>query len=385
MRLALAAILALAGAGPAAAQALLQPPAPAPPTLAEVRRDMGIPSRDLDLRGQRDSVGFAWRADQMAKTWELSATPPAPDSLGPLPAPGAALVICTHDDYLYAGRVYRRILPLVTARTVVLIGTFHRYRRFGEHDRLVFDPYRAWRTPDGPLPVAGLREELLARLPRADYVQDAAMHDSEHSLEALAYWLKHIRPDAEIVPIIVPAAGFARLETLADHLGTALAAVLAQHGWQLGRDVAIAVSTDGVHYGPDFKYVPYGEGGVAAYEQAVAKDRALLRGPLAGPLTTDKVRELYGEFVDPDHPDQYRLTWCGRFAVPTGLLVLERLARARQGTVAVGHAVAYATSVGWPQLPLAATGLGATAPANLYHFVGYPAAAFTLERRAGAE
>ena len=379
MRSALALVALLATASSAFAQAALQPQAAAPPTLEQARADMNIPSRSLDLRGQRDSVGFASTAAQMAKVWELSATGPAPDSLGPAPAPGVAGVICPHDDYLYAGRVYRRVLPLITARRVVLVGVFHRYRRFGEHDRLVFDPYRAWRTPDGPVPVSRLREDLLAHLAPEDFVQDAAMHDSEHSLEALVYWLRHVQPDLEIVPIIVPAAPFERLKELADHLGGALDAVLTAHDWQLGRDVAIAISTDGVHYGTDFKYVPYGDGGPAAYERATAKDRALLAGPLAGTLTIGKVRDLYATFVNPARPDDYRLTWCGRFAVPFGLLLLERTAR-DLGPLA-GHPLAYATSVGWPELPVRAAGLGATAPSNLYHFVGYPAVAFTPAAR----
>jgi hypothetical protein len=45
-----------------------------------------------------------------------------------------------------------------------------------------------------------------------------------------------------------------------------------------------------------------------------------------------------------------------------------------------GHPLAYATSVGWPELPVRDLGLGATAPASLYHFVSYPAVAFTLGR-----
>jgi len=376
MRTLLALGMALLACPAAFGQALLQPPPTSPPTLEQVRADMNIPSLSLDLRGQRDSVGFASRTEQMARAWELSATPPAPDSFGPLPAPGVAAVICPHDDYLYAGRIYRRVLPLVTARTVVLVGVFHRYRRFGEHDRLVFDPFKAWRAPDGPVPVSRLREDLLSRLPKEDFVQDEAMHDSEHSLEALAYWLRHLRPDLEIVPIIVPAARLERFEALADHLGGALADAMRTRGWRLGPDVAIAISTDGVHYGPDFKHVPYGQGGISAYQKATANDHALLKGPLSGALTSAKVRELYATFVNPANPDEYRLTWCGRFAVPFGLLLLERVARGA-GTP-VGHPVAYATSVGWPELPLRDVGLGATAPANLYHFVSYPAVAFTV-------
>ncbi len=375
MRFALALALLLVVVPCAHAQAAPAAPAATPPTLAEVRAAMDIPSVSLDLRGQRDSVGFASGAAQMAKVWELAALPPAPDSLGPLPTPGVVGVLCPHDDYLYAGRVYRRILPLVTARTVVLIGVFHQYRSFGVHDRLVFDRYRAWRTPDGPVRVSGLREDVIAHLLPDDFVQSAAMHDSEHSLEALVYWLHHARPDLEIVPILVPAARYDRMVLLAGRLAGALAATMEARDLVLGRDVAVAISSDGVHYGADFHYVPYGEGGADAYERAVAKDLALLAGPLNGPLTPDRIRALAAEFTDPRNPDQYRLTWCGRFSVPFGLLLLEQLSRLSGPFVA--RPVAYATSVSGPELPVRDLGLGTTAPANLHHFVSYPAVAFT--------
>jgi len=373
----LAVPILVAACSPVLAQAVSAPGPASPPSLEEVRKGMGIASHG-DVRGQQDIVGFASKPEQMARAWDASLAPPAPERLGEPPAPGVAAVICPHDDYLYAGRVYRKVLPLVTARTVVLVGVFHKYRRFGVRDRLVFDTYRAWRTPDGDVPVSPLRDDLLAALPKDDVLRDAAMHDSEHSLEALVYWLRHARPDLSIVPIIVPATSFDRLSELADRLGRALGDSLTKRGWRLGRDVAIAISTDGVHYGPDFKYVPFGEGGVEAYVRAAEQDRALLRGPLSGPVTPDKVRRLFAEFVDPERPDDYRLTWCGRFSVPMGLLLLERTARAMGLGTPVGHPVAYATSVGSPELPVRDVGLGPTAAANLYHFVGYPAAAFTL-------
>jgi len=361
-------------------QAALAPAAPSPPTLEEVRKSMGIPSEG-DLRGQQDVIGFASRADQMARVWDLSATPPDPDRLGQPPAPGVAAIIAPHDDYLYSGRIYRRMAPLVTARTVVLVGVFHRYRRFGVRDRLVFDPYRAWRAPDGPVPVSPLRQEVMARLPKDEWTQDAAMHDSEHSLEALVYWLRHQKADLEILPVIVPAASFERLERLAADLGGALAASMQARGWRLGRDVAVVISSDAVHYGPDFKHVPFGEGGVEAYVRATARDREILTGPLAGPLERGRIRTLFSGFVNPENPDEYRLTWCGRFSIPLGLLLLDETARALGAGAITGHPIAYATSVGSPELPVREIGLGETAPANLYHFVGYPAAAFTTASR----
>ena len=342
------------------------------PSLASVRHDMVIPSVG-DTRGRVDSSGYALGPVQMAKTWELSALPPAPDSLGTRPAPGVFGAICPHDDFNFAGRVYRRVLPLVTARTVVLIGVFHRYKRFGEHDRLVFDPYRAWTAADGKVPVSSLRDGLLKRLPVADCVVDTTAHDLEHSLEPLVCWLRHTNPDVQIVPIIVPAAHFERLEELGEHLAAALTAEMKARHWTLGRDVAIAISADAIHYGPDFNQTLFGTG-FPAYEKAVAKDHALLTGPLSGRLTVDGIRTLYETFVDPEHPDDYRWTWCGRFSVPLGLLTLERLTRAQGGVV--GHAVAYGTSIGWPELGLRDIGMVPSAPSNVYHFVGYPGVVF---------
>lgn len=362
-------------AGRARAQAVSQPAQAAPPTLSDVRKGMAIPSSG-DVRGQQDGVGFATTAAQMARTWELSGTPPAPETLGEAPPPGVLGVVCPHDDYLYAGRVYRKVLPLVTAKTVVLVGVFHKYRAFGARDVLVFDPYRAWRAPDGEVPVSPLREAVLARMPKGSWVKDAAAHDREHSLEALVSWLRHARPDVEILPVIVPAARLERTIELSASLGEALAAEMTARGLVLGRDVAVAISTDAVHYGTDFRHVPFGEGGIEAYRKAVERDEALLAGPLSGPITDAKVRALHEAFVDPTAPDDYRLTWCGRFSVPTGLLVLERTARALGLPPPSGRPLAYATSVGSAELPLRETGLGETAPANLHHFVGYPAVAY---------
>jgi len=351
-------------------------PPPGRPTLAEVRAAMALPSSG-DTRGRQDSLGYALHADQMAKVWELAAAPPAPDSFDTAPAPGVAGIVCPHDDFSFAGRVYRRVIPLVTARTVVLMGVFHRYARFGEHDRLVFDAYSKWTAPDGLVPVSSLRGALLARLPRADWTQDTTAHDLEHSLEPLVCWLRHANPNLEIVPVIVPAASFERLQTLADDLAAALGAEMRARGWQLGRDLAIAISADAIHYGPDFHQETFGSGR-EAYDKVVARDHSLLTGPMRGALTDAGIKSLYETFVDPAHPDTYRWTWCGRFSVPLGLLTLERLAR---GTgVATGHPVAYSTSIAGPELPLRDLGMQPTAPSNFYHFVGYPGVAITLER-----
>lgn len=359
-----AAILALSALGPMATAA--------PPSLAEVRREMAVPSTD-EVRGQLDGVGFPTTAAQMAKVWELSAAPPFPAGLGEAAPAGVAGVVGPHDDVLYAGRVYRRTFPLVTAKTVVLVGVFHRFRRFDAKDLLVFDTYRAWRTPDGEVPVSPLREEVLARLTKGDFVADAAMHDSEHSLETVVQWLRHARKDVEIVPVIVPAMSWPRLLELGERLGEALGSVAKARGLVLGRDLAVVVSSDAVHYGADFRHVPFGEGGIDAYAKAVARDVGMLKA-LGGPLAASKARGFHEACVNPADPADYRVTWCGRFSVPLGLVALERLGK-ELGVALEARPLAYATSVGAPELPVRGDGLGETAPANLYHFVGYPSLA----------
>jgi len=244
-------------------------------------------------------------------------------------------------------------------------------------EKLVFDTYRAWRSPDGEIVVSALRDELTSKLPGTDYVRDAAMHDTEHSLEAIAYWLKHARPDVEIVPIIVPAAPCSRFTELASTLGEVLAQAMSKKGWVLGQDVSIVISADGTHYGSDFDYTPYGEGGVDAYVKVAKRDRQLLKGTLAGKMSTKKAKKFYTACVDPQNPDQYRMPWCGRFSIPFGLLLLNETAKNLGLNTVKGWPLVFGTSVGGPILGTE-IGIGTTAPSNLYHFVSFPGEVYTV-------
>jgi AmmeMemoRadiSam system protein B len=338
---------------------------------------MGIPSAG-DTRGQQDAVGFAATKEAMAKTWELSSLPPHPETFGAILQPGAAGIICPHDHYMYAGRIYRQVIPLLSAKTIVLVGVFHRYRNFGAKDVIVFDPYKAWRSPDGDIAIPPLRETIIDGLDKDDYAQSAAMHDSEHSLEALAYWLKHQREDIEIVPIMVPVGSEQRLAELAGKTAKTIAGAMKAKGLQLGKDVAIAISSDGTHYGKDFNHEPFGEGGVKAFSDALDRERQMLAGPLSGAVGPQKIGDFFKTCVDPSDPSIYRMTWCGRFSIPFGLMLLAQTAKEMDLPAPIGHPVALGFSVNAPELPLKPFGLGVTAPANLYHFVGYPAAAYTV-------
>src|SRR5260221_10891299 len=175
------------------------------PTLEEVRKDMGTPSTG-EVRGQRDTVGYAVTPQAMARVWELSTSGPAPESFGAKVAPGVLGVIGPHDDYVYTARVYREIFPLVTARTVVIVGVFHRYRKFEARDQLVFDSYRAWRSPDGEIAISPLRDELVAALPKGMAAKDGGAPASEEAQEGDPGFLTHARAARRTVPGCGPAA-----------------------------------------------------------------------------------------------------------------------------------------------------------------------------------
>ena len=154
----------------------------------------------------------------------------------------------------------------------------------------------------------------------------------------------------------------------------------------LGRDVAVLVSTDAVHYGPDFDHAPFGVG-VDGYRKAVARDRELGGQMLAGPLEGGRLHAFMDRLVDASDPHRYLIPWCGRFSIPFGLDLVRRTAARTGLPVPEGHFLRYGTSLSEAELPVSQAtrnaGLGYTAPSNLHHWVGYAALAYTVSGRVG--
>jgi AmmeMemoRadiSam system protein B len=364
-------------------------PGVSPPTRDEVAREMGLPSAGDRLRGQRDTVGFVVTAEQaedvvsQAVQLEAATLQKQDRRLAMEGDAGFLGGVCPHDDHLYASRVYVPLTERITAPRVVLIGVFHRARLWDLENRLVFDAFEAWHGPWGPVPVDSLRGELLQELPDEDVVVDNAMHEMEHSLEAIVPFLQHRNRDVTIVPILAPYMTWERLTDLSDRLAGTLAAALERHEWKLGRDVAIVISSDAVHYGEDFEYAPFGSDAVA-YVRAEAHDRVLADRYLTGPLVQSHLQGLLHALVDKTDIRRYHLPWCGRFSIPLGLEVLRKTAERTGEPVPVGHLLRYGTSVSEAELPVARAtrdaGLGYTAPSNLHHWVGYVAIGYRTPR-----
>jgi AmmeMemoRadiSam system protein B len=356
----------------------------APPLGAQDRQELlravGI-QPEGGLRGQADIVGFVTTAAQMdsvlVQTERLAAA--CRDELsaryGWNDDTVFSAAVCPHDDYYYAGRLYQLLVPRIRAKAVIIFGVFHKARVFDCRDQLVFDSFDAWGGPYGHVKPSPLRGELIARLPAADIVVDNDMHSVEHSVEAIVPWLQAFNREVEIVPVLVPYMDWDTMDRIAAGFSSALATLMEEKGWKLGRDVAIVASADAIHYGDagwggsvyaDFGTTP------AGYERAVARDRNLAGAALAGPLRRARLREFLYTCVDSTDVTRYTLTWCGRFSVPFGLDVASRVSEALDGRPLEGTLLDYGTSLGEVSLDLdAIPGLGTTAPNNLHHWVGY--------------
>jgi AmmeMemoRadiSam system protein B len=356
-----------------------------PPSRKDVSKGMGLASRGNKVRGQKDTVGFVVTSEQAEDVIRKAIEDEAADlkeqdrKLEMDATSGFLGGISPHDDHLYAARVYVHLTERITAPRVILIGVFHKARLWDLENKLVFDDFNAWHGPWGPVDVDPLRGELLEELPQEVVVVDNSMHEMEHSLEAIVPFLQHKNRDVTIVPILAPYMDWDQVSTLSEHLADALSSTMKANGWQLGKDVAIVISSDAVHYGDDFDHVPYGTN-AQAYLRAVEWDRRLNVTHLTGPLDPNQLEELLYKLVDHRDVRRYRVPWCGRFSIPFGLEVLRKTAAELGNPVPTGHLLRYGTSLSEAEVPASEAtreaGLGYTAPSNLHHWVGYAAVGY---------
>ena len=143
--------------------------------------------------------------------------------------------------------------------------------------------------------------------------------------------------------------------------------------------MAVLVSGDGQHYGDyGWSYYSYHPFGCDAdgYKKAMAQDDRLIGSYLAGPVEADKLKSLFAELVDQQDIGKYRITWCGRFAVPFGVRFAGLLTRGLENRALNGFALRSGSSLAFPWLEVPGSKLGLTGDANLHHFVTYQAVGF---------
>jgi MEMO1 family protein len=173
----------------------------------------------------------------------------------PLPLFGG---LVPHAGWRYSGAVAARTIGALARcaappEAVVMLGAVHSLRV----PRPTTCEFAAWRTPVGELQVdQPLRDALLGE--GVVEVNDVA-HAYEHSIEVQTPLLRYLLPDAQFLPIAVPADAFSL------SLGQALAGVIERDE----RRVAVLASSDLTHYGSDYGETPAGTG-----EQGMAFARA---------------------------------------------------------------------------------------------------------------
>ncbi|OXU15888.1 AmmeMemoRadiSam system protein B [Sedimentisphaera salicampi] len=134
----------------------------------------------------------------------------------------------------------------------------------------VFDG-AAWQTPIGIVDVNQQLADLLVKNSSV-FEKDSRCHKGEHSLEVVCPFIKHLYPDAEICPVLVPPS---------------------EDAVQAGKDAAEAVkkiedknvfciaSSDLTHYGRRFDFSPAGEGEVGCKWAKEVNDKAFIEAAVS--------------------------------------------------------------------------------------------------------
>lgn len=322
-----------------------------------------------------DDRGYAFTHGQTEEMVRLSTEAAA--AFPPVETPQRPWVaaVCPHDDHALAGPIYFPAMRNAQAPRLILLGVAHKAWKWNCGDVLIFDGHAEWNGHDSRIAVDSLlRDKLLKALAPKDILVSNDFHAEEHSLEALIPWIQTFNCGSRIVPILVPSMSWERMEALAAKVADAMAAVATKRNWEMGKDFQILISSDSTHYGDQGwggkNHAPFGVG-IDGLVKATANDRRLIETYLEGPIRPQRLRGFLHELVDEKDMTTYKVTWCGRFAVPFGLEFTRRLAEKLEAPVPEGRLLAYSTSVELGQLEV--KDLPPTAPANLRHWVGYAA------------
>ncbi len=145
-------------------------------------------------------------------------------------------LICPHAGYIYSGFCASHSYKLLQSKefdTAVIIHPSHRGNHFGYS----VSPYDEYLTPLGSLL---LNHDISVQIQKGGGEEiDPAYHQAEHSMEVQLPFLKYIRPDCKVVPIMLGRQDSRTVMALAENLSGLLTT-----------GVVYIVSTDLSHYYP---------------------------------------------------------------------------------------------------------------------------------------
>ena len=160
--------------------------------------------------------------------------------------------VAPHAGYVFSGytasRTYKAIFEDGLPETFVILGPNHT----GLGSPIAVYPEGKWRTPMGEVEVDAEMSKAIARFSGiADL--DSLAHRYEHSIEVQLPFIQYLSEKAGKEVKIVPIALGIQDEEVAGDLGKAIF----EASQELGRDIVVVASTDFMHYGPMYGYVPF--------------------------------------------------------------------------------------------------------------------------------
>ena len=323
----------------------------------------------LNIRTMKDTVGFA------QYSWQMDTLISRIEKAGWKKNPGLPwkLAVCPHDDYTYVGSLYPELLQNIKAPNLILIGVAHKAAQLRIENRLVFDSFSYWKGPWKNVPVSPAREEIYKLLKDKYAIVNDSLQKVEHSVEAMIPFLQYFNRNISIVPVLVPAMSPGRMQECGKALADAIRVVAGNHRWEWGKDFAIVVTTDAVHYGNE----DWGGKDMAFYgcddagnKKALEHENEIIDSCLINEITPQKIR-LFNSYTlkDPDYKE-YKWTWCGRYSVPVALYTAYYL---NGSNPLSGELTGYSTSISSPHIMVDDIRMGRTAIATNCHWVGYAA------------
>ena len=324
-------------------------------------------NEEIHLRKVHDTIGFAqydWQMDSIYERLKIK------DTKNNLQWKAA---ISPHDDYKYAGKLYYESLKGINANTIILIGVAHRARNYELQDKIIFGNYTHWQSPFGNLKVSSINSEIIKKLPEEAFMVHDSMQVLEHSLEAIVPFLHKKNPNLEIVPILVPYLNYQTIDKISIKLSSVVNSILKKKNWNYGKDLAVVISNDAVHYGDEewsANLAPFGTDNIGT-ENARQQDLEIINTCLVDEINNDKVKWFTEYTVQKDDYKEYKWVWCGRYSVPFGLAFANKLNLLANNQALTGTFLEYQSSIDHNLITVEDLGMGTTAIATQHHWVAY--------------
>ena len=213
----------------------------------------------------------------------------------------------------------------------------------------------------------------MERLPKSIYLVHNEMQELEHSLEAIIPFLHRKNKQLEIIPILVPYINYETIDGISTTLSDVVSKILKERNLTYGKDVAVVISNDAVHYGNENwsgDLAPFGVDD-AGTKKARAMDMEIITSCLVNGISKEKIKTFTEYTVQNNDYKEYKWVWCGRYSVPFGLSFANKLNQSLYNKPLVGSLLDYQSSIDHELIKVDDLGMGTTAIATQKHWVGY--------------